>query len=169
MLAPPAKDAMRGPAMAENLVLIQMVFGENSRAIPTLTQLLQTPYGEGLYGIPITPALLRLDPIWTHCAPIPLSKNCARKSSTEYLPLFLNELKLLTFAARSFGALLSGSRVAIGDFAPRPNAPRSDCKITGEQGCRVAVSQTNNGGFFLVQKSEAPPHNTRRCGFCVVG
>jgi serine/threonine-protein kinase len=64
MLAPPAKDAMRGPAMAENLALIQMVFGENSRAIPTLTQLLQTPYGEGLYGIPITPALLRLDPIW---------------------------------------------------------------------------------------------------------
>jgi tetratricopeptide (TPR) repeat protein len=64
MLVPTAKDAMRGPAMAENLALIQMVSGENSRAIPTLTQLLQAPYGEGLYGIPVTPALLRLDPIW---------------------------------------------------------------------------------------------------------
>ena len=39
--------------------------GENSRAISTLTQLLQTPYYGWLYGpAPITPALLRLDPIW---------------------------------------------------------------------------------------------------------
>ena len=64
MLDPPAKDAVRGPAMAENLALIQMIFGENSRAIAILTQLLQTPYNEGLYGIPITSALLRLDPLW---------------------------------------------------------------------------------------------------------
>jgi len=64
MLDPPGKDAVRGPAMAENLALIQMIFGENSRAIAILTQLLQTPYNEGLYGIPITSALLRLDPLW---------------------------------------------------------------------------------------------------------
>src|SRR5437870_4331879 len=64
MLDPPAKDAVRGPAMAENLALIQMIFGEDSRAIAILTQLLQTPYNEGLYGIPITSALLRLDPLW---------------------------------------------------------------------------------------------------------
>jgi TolB-like protein/Flp pilus assembly protein TadD len=65
MLAPPAaKDALEGPAMAENLALIQTIFGENSRAILTLTQLLQTPYSSGFYGTPITPALLRLDPTW---------------------------------------------------------------------------------------------------------
>jgi serine/threonine-protein kinase len=63
MLAPPAKDAVTGPAMAENLALIQTIFGENSRAILTLTQLLQTPYS-GFYGTPITPGLLRLDPLW---------------------------------------------------------------------------------------------------------
>jgi hypothetical protein len=38
--------------------------GENSRAISTLTQLLQTSYLSTLYMTPITPALLRLDPIW---------------------------------------------------------------------------------------------------------
>ena len=40
--------------------------GENSRAIPILTRLLQTPYVGGfLYSpTPVTPALLRLDPIW---------------------------------------------------------------------------------------------------------
>ena len=52
------------PAAEENLALIQTIFGENSRAISTLTRLLQTPYSSWLYGTPITPALLRLDPIW---------------------------------------------------------------------------------------------------------
>ncbi|HET6887740.1 MAG TPA: tetratricopeptide repeat protein [Candidatus Udaeobacter sp.] len=49
----------------EVLALIQTMVGENSRAIPTLAKLLQTPYYSSLYSItPITPALLRLDPIW---------------------------------------------------------------------------------------------------------
>ena len=44
MLLPSAKDAVDGPALEENLAVIQTMFGENSRAISTLTQLLQTPY-----------------------------------------------------------------------------------------------------------------------------
>jgi serine/threonine protein kinase/Flp pilus assembly protein TadD len=65
MLEPRAQDAISGPGFEENLALIQTIFGENSPAISTLTQLLQTPYMEGgIYGMPITPALLRLDPIW---------------------------------------------------------------------------------------------------------
>ena len=65
MLLPRAKDRVSGPALEENLALIQTIFGENSRAISTLTQLLQTPYNSWIYGpAPITPALLRLDPIW---------------------------------------------------------------------------------------------------------
>ena len=39
--------------------------GENSRAISILTELLQQPYWSYFYGPPaITPAHLRLDPIW---------------------------------------------------------------------------------------------------------
>ena len=65
MLLPSAKDPVDGPAFEENLALIQTMFGENSRAISTLTQLLQTPYSSWLYdAAPVTPALLRLDPIW---------------------------------------------------------------------------------------------------------
>jgi hypothetical protein len=42
-----------------------MIIGENSGAISILTRLLQTPYGGWLYSpAPITPALLRLDPLW---------------------------------------------------------------------------------------------------------
>src|SRR5439155_22224732 len=63
-LLPRTKDAVSGPTYEENLALIQTIFGENSRAITTLTQLLQTPYNSWVYGSTITSALLRLDPIW---------------------------------------------------------------------------------------------------------
>jgi hypothetical protein len=59
MLLPRARDPVAGPVFEQNLAFIQTIFGENSYAISTLTQLLQTPY-----AVPITPALLRLDPSW---------------------------------------------------------------------------------------------------------
>jgi len=62
---PSSKDRLSGPGFEENLALVETIIGENSRAISTLTRLLQTPYGGWLYNpAPITPALLRLDPIW---------------------------------------------------------------------------------------------------------
>ena len=65
VLVPRAQDAIGGPSLEENLALIQTIVGEKSRAISTLTQLLQTPYGYGFFGLtPVTPALLRLDPLW---------------------------------------------------------------------------------------------------------
>ena len=65
MLVPSAEDAAHRPGYEEILALIQTALGENSRAISTLTQLLKTPYGSLIYGpAPVTPALLRLDPIW---------------------------------------------------------------------------------------------------------
>jgi TolB-like protein/Tfp pilus assembly protein PilF len=64
-LVPSNKDRLSGPGFEENLALVEMMIGGNSRAIATLTRLLQTPYGGWLYSpTPITPALLRLDPIW---------------------------------------------------------------------------------------------------------
>jgi TolB-like protein/Flp pilus assembly protein TadD len=65
MLVPSSKDRLSGPGFEENMALVEMIIGENSRAISTLTRLLQTPYGGWLYSpAPITPALLRLDPLW---------------------------------------------------------------------------------------------------------
>jgi tetratricopeptide (TPR) repeat protein len=63
-ILPSGKDAVNGPGLEENLALIQAMFGENNRAMSTLTQLLQTSYNSGLEPWVITPALLRLDPIW---------------------------------------------------------------------------------------------------------
>ena len=65
MLQPRSKDAASGPTIEESLAVVQALVGEKSRAIATLSQLLQTPYFGSWYGAPpITPALLRLDPIW---------------------------------------------------------------------------------------------------------
>src|SRR5262249_16589468 len=62
---PEAKNRVQPPALKENLALIQTMFGENRHAISTLTQLLQTPYwSPNYYPATITPALLRLDPLW---------------------------------------------------------------------------------------------------------
>jgi tetratricopeptide (TPR) repeat protein len=64
-LLPSDKDRLSGPALEENLALVETIIGQNTRAVATLTRLLQTPYGGWLYSpTPITPALLRLDPIW---------------------------------------------------------------------------------------------------------
>jgi serine/threonine-protein kinase len=64
MLGTRAKDPVYRPSVDENLAIIQTMFGENSHAISTLKQLLQTPYNSWSYGTPVTPALLRLDPLW---------------------------------------------------------------------------------------------------------
>jgi len=58
-----ARDVGSKPKFEENLAWIQAISGENGRAIATLTHLLQTPYW-GYGPAPITPALLRLDPMW---------------------------------------------------------------------------------------------------------
>jgi serine/threonine-protein kinase len=63
-LVPRTKDPMLGPGFEENLALIETIFGENSRAISILTDLLRTPYTYFFQQKPVTPALLRLDPIW---------------------------------------------------------------------------------------------------------
>jgi TolB-like protein/Tfp pilus assembly protein PilF len=64
-LVPSSKDRLSGPGYEENLALVETIIGENSRAISTLARLLQTPYGGWLYNpAPVTPSLLRLDPLW---------------------------------------------------------------------------------------------------------
>lgn len=64
-LLPSARDPLSGPTREEALALIQMMFGDRTHPISTLSRLLQTPYISWLYGpMPATPSLLRLDPVW---------------------------------------------------------------------------------------------------------
>jgi TolB-like protein/Tfp pilus assembly protein PilF len=63
-IIPVSKDAAVGPMGDENMAVVATLFGEKSRAIDLLAHLVGIPYAGWLYGGPVTPALLRLDPIW---------------------------------------------------------------------------------------------------------
>jgi len=64
--SPIEKDAMLGPASLEVLARVAAQMGEPDRAIAALQKLLSIPY-EGAFPAergPLTPALLRLDPMF---------------------------------------------------------------------------------------------------------
>jgi tetratricopeptide (TPR) repeat protein len=60
---PADKDAVTGPYPIEILARVAARMGELDRAIAALQKVLSTPYsGSVAFGVPLTPALLRLDP-----------------------------------------------------------------------------------------------------------
>jgi TolB-like protein/Flp pilus assembly protein TadD len=59
-----SQDSARGPFGDENMAVVATLLGEKSRAVELLAHLVRVPYTGWLYGNAITPALLRLDPIW---------------------------------------------------------------------------------------------------------
>jgi tetratricopeptide (TPR) repeat protein len=62
---PIEKDAMDGPQPIEILARVTARMGEPDRAIAALQKLLSIPYDGALAGgMPLTPALLRLDPMF---------------------------------------------------------------------------------------------------------
>jgi len=62
---PIEKDALTGPIPIEILARVAAQTGEPDRAIAALQKLLSTPYAAPLAGgVPLTPALLRLDPMF---------------------------------------------------------------------------------------------------------
>jgi serine/threonine protein kinase/Tfp pilus assembly protein PilF len=62
---PVEKDALRGPFSTEILARVMAHTGNRDRAIVALQKLLSIPYdGSRISGVPLTPALLRLDPMF---------------------------------------------------------------------------------------------------------
>jgi TolB-like protein len=62
---PTEKDALIGPCSIEILARVAALMGEPDRAIITLQKLLSIPYTSSLASnVPLTPALLRLDPMF---------------------------------------------------------------------------------------------------------
>ena len=75
---PTSKDAIDGPAIEENMALIYALLGDADHAIPILKRLLQIPYTGA-----ITPALLRLDPVWDQIRNDPRFRNRPQKGTSE--------------------------------------------------------------------------------------
>ena len=62
---PTEKDAVDGPGPIEILARVAAQMGEPDRAIAALQKLLSVPYESSLASnVPLTPALLRLDPMF---------------------------------------------------------------------------------------------------------
>jgi hypothetical protein len=62
---PIEKDAVDGPQSLEILARVTARMGEPDRAVIALEKLLSIPYGGALASnVPLTPALLRLDPMF---------------------------------------------------------------------------------------------------------
>jgi serine/threonine-protein kinase len=61
---PIEKDAFRGPSAIDVLARVAAQTGEPDRAIAALQKLLSIPYAAALGSSPLTPALLRLDPMF---------------------------------------------------------------------------------------------------------
>src|SRR5207247_10346917 len=62
---PVEKDAVTGPVPIEILARVTARMGEPDRAIAALQKVLSIPYsGAFAFGVPLTPALLRLDPMF---------------------------------------------------------------------------------------------------------
>jgi hypothetical protein len=62
---PIEKDALLGPSLIEILARVAARMGEPYHAIIALQKLLSIPYAGPLAGyVPLTPALLRLDPMF---------------------------------------------------------------------------------------------------------
>jgi tetratricopeptide (TPR) repeat protein len=76
------KDAWQGPAPIEIFARVAAQLGERDRAIAALQKLLSIPYNGALAsGVPLTPALLRLDPMFDPLRNDPrFQKLCEEKS-----------------------------------------------------------------------------------------
>jgi len=58
---PTSEDPFGGPQEEDRMARIYALLGDADHAIPILKRLLQIPYGGAMF---LTPATLRLDPIW---------------------------------------------------------------------------------------------------------
>jgi hypothetical protein len=58
---PTSKDPFGGPEKEERMARIYALLGDTDHVIPILKRLLQIPYGGAMF---LTPATLRLDPVW---------------------------------------------------------------------------------------------------------
>jgi tetratricopeptide (TPR) repeat protein len=71
---PTSKDPFEGPSEEQTMANIYALLGDADHAIPILKRLLQIPY-----GFAITPALLRLDPVWDQIRTDPRFQNLAEE------------------------------------------------------------------------------------------
>src|SRR5437763_6850233 len=123
-LHPIEQDAAHRPPSIDIVARISARLGEPDRAIAALEKILSIPCNGGLAtGMPLTPALLRLDPMFDPLRNDPRFQKLANSSGPEYPPgsahwrLLSGPLIRARFSQNSNGAVLTASR------SPAPAGP----------------------------------------------
>src|SRR5206468_51993 len=80
-MTPTSKDPFDGPLIEEFMARIYALLGDADHAIPILKRLLQIPYGGAM-----TPAFLRLDPVWDQIRNDPRFQELAAERATISTP-----------------------------------------------------------------------------------
>ena len=106
---PTSKDPYGGPEEEENMARIYALLGDADHAIPILKRLLQIPA-----GLVITPALLRLDPVWDQI------RNDPRFEKLAAAP---RQRRLTNNATQSASAIFSPRDLVVHQLKPAAQTP----------------------------------------------
>ena len=129
------KDPMSGPGLKENLAFIQATFGENSSAISFSPSCYKHLITAGSTARPLHRLFLGLIRSGTLCAPIPLSKNSARKAE------IISPTSLRLRRGRPRITRLRRDNTDIGHSKRFGRARPRCCK--SDDNCRASVSDAN--------------------------
>ena len=73
-------DTYYAPAAGEELAIIEVLTGEKASAVARLPKLLDAHYFSWLSFAPLTPALLRIDPVWDPLRDDPLFQKLIKEA-----------------------------------------------------------------------------------------
>ena len=99
---PMERDAVSGPRPLEILARVAAQLGEADRALPALQKLMATAYSGALGpGAPLTPALLRLDPMFDPLRSDPRFQKLTSPAGTASSEIPQKSIAVLPFENRS--------------------------------------------------------------------